>query len=160
MAGSIAPEDTRYLRQQRGRTGVTNRQTGGSASMTTQAELKDKRRSSRSGLTIENHNNFFFLHCGDKVYEIQHIRDVSISGVGLELQEALPAGDQIVLKYNSDDFQLSINGVIKWSERGDSSDGRHAVGIEFDTANRQNNSLFFLALRKYLDDFDGAYYDA
>lgn len=128
--------------------------------MTTQSQPKDQRRNTRSGLTIGDHQNHFFLRCGEQVHEIEYVRDVSISGVGLELQQPLPAGNQVALKYESDDFQLTINGTVKWCDRSDRGDGCCSIGIEFDPQDYENNSLFFLALRKFLDDFDSAYIDA
>ena len=34
------------------------------------------------------------------------------------------------------------------------------LDVGFTRRNHENNSLFFLALRKFLDDFDSAYIDA
>lgn len=118
----------------------------------------DQRQSSRVGINAEGHHNDFFVESSGQNHKISNIRDVSISGVGLELQQAHNKGDQVNLKYDSDDLQLSINGTVMWCES--QADGHCAMGIQFDTDNGENNTLFFLAMRKYLDDFDSLPIDA
>lgn len=118
----------------------------------------EKRKNARSGLAMENQESQFMLMENGETFAISHVRDVSISGVGLEAHHEFSEGTQVALAYDSGDFQLSINGTVMWctAEDGDS----FTMGIEFDADNRQDNALFFLAIRKYLDEFDGAYIDA
>ena len=113
---------------------------------------QDQRQDARLGVNIEGQHNDFFLQCGDQIFQITNIRDVSVSGVGLETMEACEKGDTVVLKYESDDLNLTIRGTVMWCKPTDM--GAHALGIEFDVQNREDNSLFFMAMRKYLDDFD------
>ena len=120
---------------------------------------KEKRRNARSSLNIGDEHNLFFLLAEGNSYEIREIRDVSISGVGLATQRAFEPGEKVALRYDSDDFELKIDGTVAWCNQTHDNGNCH-MGIEFDPANRENNSLFFLALRKYLDEFDSAYIDA
>ncbi len=118
----------------------------------------EKRKNARSGLVMEDQETQFMLVQNGETFAISKVRDVSISGVGLEAQHEFSEGEQVALAYDSGDFQLSINGTVMWCTAEDS--GSFAMGVEFDMSNRQDNALFFLAIRKYLDEFDGAYIDA
>lgn len=118
----------------------------------------EKRQNARCGLVMEDQEIQFTLMQNDKTFAINRVRDVSISGVGLEAQQEFSKGEQLSLAYNSGDFQLSINGTVMWCTAQDNNN--FALGIKFDMENRQDNALFFLAIRKYLDEFDGTYIDA
>jgi len=119
----------------------------------------EKRKNARSGLSMENQEGQFNIEKDQESFSIKRIRDVSISGVGLEMSRALPVGEQLSLSYNSGDFQLSILGTVIWCNP-ETQSGPYILGIEFNPESRENNALFFLAIRKYLDEFDGAYMDA
>lgn len=120
---------------------------------------KEMRRNARSRLSIGEEHNMFFLVAGENIYEINKIRDASLSGVGLAVQRAFEPGENIALRYDSDDLELMIDGTVAWCSPG-GDEGGYIMGVEFDPRNCESNSLFFLALRKYLDDFDSAYADA
>ncbi len=118
----------------------------------------EKRKNARSGLAMENQANQFTLLRNEESFDISRVRDVSISGIGLESPHPFREGEQVALAYEDGDFRLNINGRIMWCKA--ENDQRYAMGIEFDHGNRQDNALFFLAIRKYLDEFDGTYIDA
>ncbi len=116
--------------------------------------IEEKRRNTRSELVQGDHHNLFFLEKGDTSHAITQVRDVSISGVGVVTDIPVEPRERIALTYDSDDFRLTIKGVAAWCQAA--GDGRgYTMGIEFDTADPADNSLFFLAVRKYLDEFDG-----
>jgi len=120
---------------------------------------EEKRSSTRSGITLENHHNLFFLEQDNEKLAITHIRDVSLSGVGINVSRPIDASAPIALTYDSDDFTLTINGVTAWCNPKEGGDG-YSLGIRFNATDPNDNSLFFLAVRKYLDDFDGGTFDA
>lgn len=118
----------------------------------------DQRQSGRIGINVEGHHNDFFIESDGQKHAISNIRDVSISGVGLELQQTHHKGDSVSLIYDSDDLQLTIQGTVMWSET--QANGQTAMGIQFDTHNGDDNTLFFMAMRKFLDEFDSLPIDA
>lgn len=124
----------------------------------TSSRTLEKRKNARSGLSVANQENLFSLIRDQERFRISKVRDVSISGIGLETRHSFQTGEHVALAYEEGDFQLHINGRIMWCKLGDG--GQFAMGIEFDPGNRQDNALFFLAIRKYLDEFDGTYIDA
>ncbi len=115
--------------------------------------IEEKRRETRSELNPGDHHNLFFLEKGDASHPISKVRDVSISGVGIITDAPAEASEKVALTYDSDDFRLTINGVAAWCSANDDGTG-YAMGIEFDASDPADNSLFFMAVRKYLDDFD------
>jgi len=118
----------------------------------------EKRKHARSGLQMERQESQFYVSKDQETINITKIRDVSISGVGLEMPRAFPVGEKLSLTYDDNDgFQIQINGTVIWCN---SESENHTLGIKYEKENGEDNSLFFLALRKYIDEFDGAYYDA
>ncbi len=119
---------------------------------------REKRRDSRGSITVDSAGTMFFLRTDDGIYAITRVIDVSLSGAGIQTRYRLKPGEQVTLKYRSRDYRLSIRGSVAWCREGD--DRECKLGIAFDPENRDSNSLFFLAMRKYLDEFDGVYLDA
>ena len=114
----------------------------------------DQRQSTRHGIQIGGREHQFTMSVAQQTFPITAIRDVSVSGAGLEMDQPLKQGTAVVLHYTEGDFQLDIDGTIMWCTNT-SAQGRFALGIEFNRSNGSNNSFFFLAMRKFLDEFDG-----
>lgn len=119
---------------------------------------REKRRDSRGNVTIDPAGSMFFLRSRDGIYAITRVVDVSLSGAGIQTRYRLVPGEEVTLKYRSRDYRLAIRGTVAWCR--EEEDRNCKLGIAFDPQNRERNSLFFLAMRKYLDDFDGIYMDA
>jgi len=112
----------------------------------------DKRARARGNIEVRDRTARFFLRCEDGVYAVTRIRNVSLAGVGIETRYRLKPGENISLKYRSRDVKLSVNGSVIWC----CPNGSHSytLGVAFEPNNRERNSVFFLALRKYLDKFE------
>jgi hypothetical protein len=112
----------------------------------------ESRQDTRVNVNLQGQTNSFFVEFAGQTVPITNIRDVSISGVGLELEQIIAQGETIELGFNSDDLNLKVKGTVAWC------DAHHkpvAIGIEFTSESPQDNMLFFMAMRKFLDDFDG-----
>lgn len=110
----------------------------------------EKRSNARGAVTVRSNETRFFLKSQDGVYAITKVHDVSLSGVGIETRYRLKPGERIVLKYRSSDMQISVEGTVAWCSRG--NEQVHAIGVAFLPGEKERNSVFFLALRKYLDE--------
>lgn len=115
---------------------------------------EEKRKYPRKGFNSAVDECSFYLEEKGRLYEINDVQDVSISGVGVHLPKKFNIGQKIVLKYESPDYHLSIDGTIAWCDNA-VQPGSSRLGIEFDAGNQEDNSLFFLAVRKFLDPFNG-----
>ena len=114
---------------------------------------KEKRQHSRKGFSSTENDFSFYLEDKGQLFEINNIRDVSISGIGISIPKSFNIGHKVALKYDSADYHLTIQGTVAWSDNAANADARR-LGVEFDTGNQEDNTLFFLAVRKYLDPFD------
>ncbi len=95
-----------------------------------------------------------------KSYPVLNVKDVSISGIGLTFMQEIATNTEIRLCFNAADLKLAISGRVAWCTENKSSasdsdaSDTFQLGIEFDASNKDHNCLLFMALRKYLDDFD------
>jgi hypothetical protein len=119
---------------------------------------REKRRDSRGNVTIDPVGTIFFLRSQDGIYAVTRIIDVSLSGAGIQTRYPIAPGEEITLRYRALDYRLAIRGRVAWCV--DSEDREYKLGITFDPENREGNSIFLLAMRKYLDEFDGVRMDA
>jgi len=117
----------------------------------------EKRQENRANVNLEGQNNQFFVEFAGHTLPIANIRDVSVSGVGLQLDEIIAQGETIELGYNSDDLSLKVKGNVIWC---DAHERPVSVGVEFCHDTPHENMLFFMAMRKFLDEFDGVTMDA
>jgi len=115
---------------------------------------KEKRQHSRKPFNSTENDFSFYLEDKGELYEINSVQDVSISGVGVGMPKEFNIGQKVALKYDSADYHIAINGTIIWCDNI-SNLGPCRLGVEFDPGNKEDNALFFLAVRKYLDPFDG-----
>ena len=117
----------------------------------------EKRQENRANVTLDGNNNQFYVEFAGHTLPIANIRDVSVSGVGLQLDEIIAQGETIELGYNSADLNLKVKGNVIWC---DAHERPVSVGVEFTHDTPHENMLFFMAMRKYLDEFDGVTLDA
>jgi len=116
----------------------------------------ESREETRVNVNLQGQTNSFYVEFSGQTIPISNIRDVSISGVGLELEQIIAQGETIELGYNSDDLNLKVKGNIAWC---DANNTPVSLGIEFTSDTPQENMLFFMAMRKFLDEFDGVTMD-
>lgn len=78
---------------------------------------------------------------------------MSISGIRLVLDRNLKSGQELNLSAREAEFAITLVGNVRWSRELADQSG-FEVGVEFDSMDVDNNILFFMSLRKYLDGFD------
>jgi hypothetical protein len=114
----------------------------------------EKRSNARGAVTVHSNETRFFVKSESGVYTITQIQDVSLSGVGIETRYPLKPGELIVLKYRSSELQLSVEGTVAWSNQ--IRPQVYSIGVSFLPDEKRHNAVFFLALRKYLDELGGS----
>lgn len=120
-------------------------------------ETGEKRQENRASVNLDGQTNQFYVKFAGNTFPIANIRDVSVSGVGLQLDEMIAQGETIELGYDSTDLSLQVKGNVIWC---DGHQRPVSVGVEFSRETPQENMLFFMAMRKFLDEFDGVTTDA
>ena len=96
----------------------------------------------------------FLIETDGASQTFNQVCDVSISGMGLVLNNAMNTGQEIKIKYVSEDFSVAINAVVAWCVP-DQDD--HRVGIQFSSEDLDANVMLFMTLREYIDDFGEAF---
>ncbi len=75
-------------------------------------------------------------HGGGTLTQLANVKDVSLSGMGVLVDRALPVGITVAISYGEGE----LTGVIRFSSQ--TVDGRFLAGIEF-TGNSKNSTLHF-----------------
>ena len=114
---------------------------------------EDRRGAPRGRLRREDVPGRFYLVVDGERFELDDAHDVSVSGMGITLARPLAAGTPVRLGYEDDSFQLELAADVAWCD----PQGQGArLGLRFspDPMQANDNVLFFMTLREYLDDFD------
>lgn len=121
--------------------------------MSDQDRENDRRRHARMKFRGESGGVKFTVRLEDQLCDILAVHDVSISGIRLELNRQLSVGQSLELIAQESDFSVSVLGTVRWGASA-GPQGTFEYGVEFDSSDVDNNILFFMSLRKYLDSFD------
>jgi len=111
----------------------------------------EKRRHERKNLVYEQIPGKFHIGLGDERIEFNQVNDVSISGMGILLEQYLAKNSEITVEYEADDFYVKIQAEVVWQEK--LSDEVYRMGIHFSNNSVDDNVMLFMALREYIDDF-------
>lgn len=114
--------------------------------------MTDERRNhERRKLEASDMEARFEVRINSEVHPFDKVNDVSISGMGLQLPVEVAQGSKVELSFVSTDLTIDLSGEAVWV---DSTEDVHRIGVKFDTSNVDNNVLFFMSVREFLDDFD------
>ena len=119
----------------------------------------ENRNESRSSIKSEN-NALFHIEIFDQKYPIEHVNDVSLTGLGIRFSQEIPRGTPVRMLCTEKDCDITIPGTVAWCEPiidTAASDVEQQVwfrnGIRLDTRD-SDYMLFFMAVRQYIDPFD------
>lgn len=115
----------------------------------------DRRKDERKSFRMDDCNGKFMVtDKNGKSMGVLNVNDVSISGVGLQIQQTdIDVGDKIKLTYESDGLRITIDADVRWYTYLSDDEGSR-LGLQFEANQGDMNLLFFMALREYLDAFD------
>ena len=80
--------------------------------------------------------------------------------MGIRFTIPINPGSHLKIAYVSRDFEVSLPAILRWCR--DKTPNQHGagesyqLGIEFESANINDNMLMFMAIRKFLDHFTSA----
>jgi hypothetical protein len=119
--------------------------------------IRDARRDTRSRIALHNAAGLFLLKADQQQFRLKSVDDVSVSGMGLQLPVPLHTGTSVTLTYTELDWHVTIRGHVMWNGLGPRSEmtatAPYRHGIRFEPTQNDDNALFFLALREFLDPF-------
>ncbi len=120
--------------------------------------LAESRETVRQSINLEEVNGSFRIQTKLKHYDAAVIRDVSVSGAGIELDDPLEVGANIDLTFSAGDWKISVEGRVVWcsmrTARSDSvshSAESYRIGVKFNPRNANNNVIFFMASRSMVN---------
>ncbi len=115
----------------------------------------DRRKDERKNFRMDDCTGSFIVTDREgREMEVLNVNDVSISGIGLQLQETgFRENDNIRLIYEKDGLRITISTTIRWYSFISESEGCR-LGLQFEPNQGDMNLLFFMALREHLDSFD------
>lgn len=111
--------------------------------------------------TLGVHDVHFLLKLHRNDYEIKHVSNVNFQGMDILLPVKLNDKTTVKLSYHSDEMNFSIKArvaacLLDFCQYEQSrNQSLYQVKIVFSPENGELNPLFFMAVRKYLDKFDG-----
>ena len=115
---------------------------------------EDRRANPRKRLRRSEVPGEFYLLVGGERLRLDDAYDVSVSGMGIGLGRCIPVGEAVRVGYRDGEFAIELDAEIAWCEEG-TENGVHRLGLRFspDPLQANDNALFFMTLREYLDDF-------
>ena len=120
--------------------------------------LAESRETIRQNIHLEEVNGSFRLQAQDKSYDFTLIRDVSVSGVGIQLPEPLEVGATVDMIFSAGGWTIAVEGRVIWcsvavvkDDPGVSPAEAYRMGIKFNPRNANNNVIFFMASRSMVN---------
>ena len=124
--------------------------------------LRESRENERKLLITPDKEAVFFIESNGARYPFDKVKDVSVSGAGIQLPIPLAPSSSVILGFDQDDYQVRVQGTVVWcqelvEECANDTDQRHyRMGVRFNPQDMKNSSMLFLALREFIDPFGAA----
>jgi hypothetical protein len=121
--------------------------------------LRESRENERKPLITPDTEAIFFIEANGERHPFDKVKDVSVSGAGIQLAVPLEQSSSIVLGFDQDDYQVRVQGTVVWCQAleqesaDDPAQRRYRMGVRFNPLDMKNSSLLFLALREFIDPF-------
>lgn len=119
------------------------------------------RQQQRSSLKKHSPHARFHVEVYNRQYILDEVHDVSVTGAGIKIPNKIAPGTPVKLVYRDTDCSISVLGKAVWcspvnpqaASPEPSQTPYFRTGIQFDARDR-NCTLFFMALREFIDTFD------
>lgn len=99
---------------------------------------------------MEECRGTFTLETADDEYEIEVVRDISLSGIGFHMSSFLDPDISVLVVYKEDEKVVSVPGRITWCEDHPAIHGSYQFGVLFDYSYSDENSRLLLAVKDYI----------
>ena len=78
----------------------------------------DKRKEKRSVYTKQPNGRLQVL-LGERFIEVHAVKDASQSGLQLEVADQIASGESILIRYQTKEIDIKLNGTVMWSSSSD-----------------------------------------
>lgn len=121
--------------------------------------LRESREYERKPLLTPENEATFFIEAEGERHFFDTVKDVSVSGAGVQLPVALIPTSTVVLGFDQEDYQLRVKASVVWCQAIEEDDTlndqqqNYRIGIRFNPLDLKSSSMLFLALREFIDPF-------
>jgi PilZ domain len=121
--------------------------------------LRESRENERKPLVTPDKEAVFFIESHGTRYPFDKVKDVSVSGAGIQLPVALAPSSSITLGFDQEDYQVRVQGTVVWCQileeecANEPARRCYRMGVRFNPLDMKNSSMLFLALREFIDPF-------
>ena len=121
--------------------------------------LRESREYERKPLLTPENEAAFFIEVEGERHFFDTVKDVSVSGAGVQLPVALIPTSTVVLGFDQEDYQLRVKASVVWCQAIEEDDTlndqqqNYRIGIRFNPLDLKSSSMLFLALREFIDPF-------
>lgn len=121
--------------------------------------LRESREYERKPLLTPENETSFFLDAEGERYFFDTVKDVSVSGAGLQLPVPLLPITPVTLGFDQKDYQLRVQATVIWclpAEDDAVLNGQptfYRMGVRFNPLDLKNSSMLFITLREFIDPF-------
>jgi len=121
--------------------------------------LRESREYERKPLLTPEEEYLFFIEVEGERFALDNVKDVSVSGAGIELTVPLIPTSPVILGLEQEDQEVRVQGAVVWCQELASDDVVDAhqplyrLGIRFNPMDLKSSSTLFLALREFIDPF-------
>jgi len=121
--------------------------------------LRESRENERKPLISPDQEAAFFIESNGARYPFNKVKDVSVSGAGIQLPIPLAPASPILLGFDQGDYQVRVQATVVWCQPLEAENPSAAnqqnfrMGVRFNPLDLKNSSMLFLALREFIDPF-------
>jgi len=121
--------------------------------------LRENREYERKPLHTPEEEGAFFIEADGECHFFDKVKDVSVSGAGVQLPVPLAPTSHVILGFEQEDYRVQVQATVVWCHpiEGDpaatDTQQNYRVGIRFNPLDLKNSSMLFLALREFIDPF-------
>jgi len=125
----------------------------------------EDRKHQRTPIESECTDDCFHIEVYNRMYVLDRVHDVSISGTGIQISNEIDPGTPVKLVFRTNKYSISVNGTAVWCNsiplgmEATSPNKGYRTGIQFDPKDR-NCTLFFMALKDFIQEKPSPHHDA
>ena len=95
--------------------------------------LRESRENERKPLVTPDKEATFFVESDGERYPFDKVKDVSVSGAGIQLTVPLTPTSTIVLGFDQSDYQVRVQGTVVWCQALDEESREEASPLSHPT---------------------------
>lgn len=119
--------------------------------------LREGREHERKPLLTWDADGIFFIEVNGERHLFDTVKDISVSGAGIQLPVPLSPATPVALGFEQDESQLQVQATVVWCQavnigpNSDETSHHFCMGIRFNPMDVKNSSMLFTVLREFIE---------